>query len=163
MSENRTGSCAKVEAHSLKRAETGGEDVNPWWLSDRACPGTATSLNHGCLCTLDVSFPRGTTAGRGGREEGWGGSGRYCSIGGQSSKVTLQMCWDEGPRPDRGVNDDVYLCLVCRGRLGEGRPPGAPLPSHARRRTCGAGTRPHLWGGGGVIIEPRWRGCWCRW
>lgn len=45
-----------------------------------------------------------------------GGGGADCSTEGQSGEVTVRMCWDEGPQPDREVNDVVYLCLLCRGR-----------------------------------------------
>lgn len=106
MRENRAGSCAKMEAHSLTRAETGGEDNNLSSLLDMTLPGTLRSLIHWHICTLDVSFVRETTA-------GWGGAD--CSIEGQSSEFTAWMCWDEGPQPDREVNDAVYLSLVCRG------------------------------------------------
>lgn len=51
-----------MEAHSLKRAETGGEDNNLLALS--YCP--TLGLVHPQLCTLNVSFVRATTAGGGG-------------------------------------------------------------------------------------------------
>lgn len=107
MTKNRAGSCGKMEAHSLKRAETGGEDNNLSSLLDMTLPGTLRSLIHRHLCTLDASFVRATTA--------WGRGSADCSLQGQSSEVTAQMCWDEGPQPDWEVNDVVYLSLVCRG------------------------------------------------
>lgn len=64
-----------MEAHSLKRAETEGEDDNLSSSGDV----TLRSLIHRHLCTLDVSFVRAKTAGGEGESP-------------HSSKVTVRMC-----------------------------------------------------------------------
>lgn len=74
---------------------------DPSW--DMNKPDSSTSLHPGCL----VYESSNSLA---------GGGDADCSMEGQSSEVTAQMCWDEGPQPDREFNDVVYLSLICRGR-----------------------------------------------